>query len=328
VSVAEPPMPGYPNASMTVSTDLDRPSVSIGIPTFNRVKGLRRALASALAQDYCDLEIVISDNASTDETEALCREQAERDRRIRYIRLPSNRGATANFRLTLESARGELFMWLADDDWLDPNYVSRCAAILKSHPGHSLVAGADRYYENNQPRFDGTRLTLEQESGSDRLVSFLGQVIRNGTFYGLMRHDLLARVPFRHVLGGDWLVVGAMAFAGKVKTVDDVFVNRSLGGGSRDWSALMAMYSLSEHWAKDPGLLIAMNVFQDLMTSPAYAALGRAERLALGGRAFWAVLRRHYSRRQMPRLARTLATRIPQDWLGRHWGNGRRADQE
>ncbi|HLK88489.1 MAG TPA: glycosyltransferase family 2 protein [Polyangia bacterium] len=311
---------------MTASTDLDRCSVSIGIPTFNRVRGLRRALASVQAQDYRDLEIVISDNASTDETEAVCREQSESDRRIRYIRLPSNRGATANFRHTLESARGELFMWLADDDWLDPSYVSRCAAILKSHPDHSLVAGADRYYENGQPTFDGTRLTLEQDSGSERLVSYFRQVIRNGTFYGLMRRELLARVPFRHVLGGDWLTVGAMAFAGKVKTVDDVFVNRSLGGASRDWSALAAMYSLSEVWAENPGLTIAVNVFRDLMTSPVYAELGPAGRLALGGRAFWTVLHRHYSRRQIPGLAGTLVTRLPREWLGRRRAGGLRAD--
>ena len=119
---------------MTESVVGRRPSVSIGIPTYNRVRDLRRAIASATAQDYEDLEIFISDNASTDDTEPVCRSYVASDPRIRYVRQPVNRGATRNFQLALEGARGDFFMWLADDDWLDRSYISRCSEVLRADP--------------------------------------------------------------------------------------------------------------------------------------------------------------------------------------------------
>ncbi len=70
-----------------------KPLVSIGIPTYNRASVLRRAVESALTQDHTNLELVISDNASTDETEAVCQEFCERDNRVRYIRQKTNRGS-------------------------------------------------------------------------------------------------------------------------------------------------------------------------------------------------------------------------------------------
>src|SRR5713226_3275180 len=91
--------------------------VSIGLPTHNRSASLRRAIASALAQDYRPIELIVSDNGSTDETETICRAAAEHDSRIKYLRQPENRGAAANFQAVLDHARGDFFLWLADDDW-------------------------------------------------------------------------------------------------------------------------------------------------------------------------------------------------------------------
>jgi glycosyltransferase involved in cell wall biosynthesis len=296
---------------MTESVARRRPSVSIGIPTYNRVRGLRRAIESAIAQDYEDLEIFISDNASTDDTESVCRAYVASDPRIRYVRQPANRGATANFQLALEGARGDFFMWLADDDWLDRSYVSRCSGILRADPECGLASGADRYYENDKEVFSGTQVNLSERSGSDRVISFFRQVTRNGTFYGLMRRSLISKIPTYDVLGGDWLTIGAMAYFGTIRTLDDVFVNRSLGGASRDWSTLASMYALSTFQEENPGLTIAANVFANIASlSPVYSGLGRSRRVALAARASHAVFRRHYSRRQIPGLARQLAERL------------------
>ena len=296
---------------MTESVEGRRPSVSIGIPTYNRARDLRRAIESATGQDYKDLEIFISDNASTDDTESVCRGYAASDPRIRYVRQPANRGATTNFRLALEGARGDFFMWLADDDWLDGSYVSRCSEVLRADPACGLVSGADRYYENDTESFAGTPINLSERSGADRVVSFFRQVTRNGTFYGLMRRNFISMIPTYDVLGGDWLTIGAMAYLGKIRTRDDVFVNRSLGGASRDWSTLASMYALSKFQEENPGLTIAANVFVNIASSsPVYASLGRSGRVALAVRASHAVFRRHYSGRQVPGLAWQLAGRL------------------
>ena len=99
------------------------PTVSIGMPVYNGEKYIREALDSLLAQTFTDFELIISDNASTDDTGVICREYAARDPRVRYVRQSENRGAMANFQPVLDKARDEYFMWAAannrwDGAWL------------------------------------------------------------------------------------------------------------------------------------------------------------------------------------------------------------------
>ncbi len=92
------------------------PRVSIGLPVYNGSMYLRAALDSILQQDFEDFELIISDNASTDGTEAICRAYAARDRRVRYRRTQSNIGSARNYRRVFELARGEFFKWCSHDD--------------------------------------------------------------------------------------------------------------------------------------------------------------------------------------------------------------------
>ena len=87
---------------------MSEPLISVGIPTFNRAAQLARAAGSVLSQTHANLELVISDNASADETESLCRALCESDPRVRYLRQPLNRGPTANFNALFETMRGDL----------------------------------------------------------------------------------------------------------------------------------------------------------------------------------------------------------------------------
>ena len=96
------------------------PVVSIGVPVYNGGPYLADSLAAMSAQDLDALEIVISDNASTDDTEAMCRDAAERDARIRYHRMEENRGAARNYNRVFEMSRGSFFTWSAHDDWIAP----------------------------------------------------------------------------------------------------------------------------------------------------------------------------------------------------------------
>ena len=116
----------------------NQPLVSIGMPIYNAEEYLALAFESLLAQDYPNIELIISDNASRDRTEEICRDFLRRDPRIRYIQHRQNQGSPANFEFVAREARGEFFMWAAHDDLWHPSYVSRCLAKLQSTPSASV----------------------------------------------------------------------------------------------------------------------------------------------------------------------------------------------
>jgi glycosyltransferase involved in cell wall biosynthesis len=127
----------------------DQPLVSIGLPVYNAERYLRPALDSLLAQDYPDLELIVSDNASTDGTEEICRSYAQGDARVQYHRADQNMGAIWNFNRVFELARGEYFMWAAHDDLRDPRYVSACVAALRASPDAVLCCTGIRFIDED-----------------------------------------------------------------------------------------------------------------------------------------------------------------------------------
>jgi glycosyltransferase involved in cell wall biosynthesis len=110
------------------------PIVSIGMPVFNGADYIHRSLGSLLAQDYDDFEIIISDNASTDQTEEICRQFVREDNRIRYVRNQTNLGAARNYNNVFHLARGRFFKWAAHDDECHPAMIRRCVETLDNAP--------------------------------------------------------------------------------------------------------------------------------------------------------------------------------------------------
>lgn len=105
----------------------DSPIVSVGIPTYNRAVGLRNTLTCITGQTYKNLEIIISDNASTDlEVGTTIQEFLMKDNRIKYYRQGSNIGPALNFKFVLKKAQGHYFMWAADDDEWDFKFIEEC----------------------------------------------------------------------------------------------------------------------------------------------------------------------------------------------------------
>lgn len=307
------------------------PLVCIGIPTYNRVDGLKRAIDSVLGQTHRELRLVISDNASSDATEALCREFARRDDRIRYVRHNVNRGPTANFNFLFEELRDDYTMLLADDDWLDRDYVATCLAELRRRPDHALVCGRARYFRGDRPAGDGVRMQLPHDDPGARVAAYYAAVDDNGTFYGVMPREVLRRVaPMPNVLGNDWFHVAAIAFCGKVHTLETTRINRELGGTSQTIDEILAVFGArSRVDARLPYVKIAAGAFAQIAwASPVYAPLGPARRLGLGlraaSRAFrWKFSAWHLVAPTMLRLRRRQRGRWlwhPFEWLVRRGG--------
>lgn len=110
------------------------PRVSIGMPVFNGEKYLKEALDSILAQTYQDFELIISDNASTDRTQQICREYAAKDSRIHYYRNEKNLGAPRNHNRVFELSSGEYFKWAAHDDVHASEFLRKCVSVLDKDP--------------------------------------------------------------------------------------------------------------------------------------------------------------------------------------------------
>jgi glycosyltransferase involved in cell wall biosynthesis len=269
------------------------PLVSVGIPTFNRAAKLTRAVESVLAQTHRKLELVISDNASVDNTEAVCRAFREHDPRVRYLRSPHNRGPTANFNILFGELRGDYAMLLSDDDWLDHGYIASCLAELDRRPGYVLACGIAHYLRDGVVVREGVEMQLENDSPNKRVLTYLREVDENGVFYGLMPKAVLQRAaPLRNVLGNDWLLAAAIAAQGKVATVRATAINRELDGTSGDFVKLTATLGLPHWQTRIPHLVIAGEVFADIgWRSPVYRDLPILARARLALTAPMAAIR-------------------------------------
>lgn len=108
--------------------------VSVGIPVYNGEKFIEKALNSIIRQDYKNIEIIISDNASTDRTRQICESFKSKDKRITYYREENNKGAAFNFQKVFRLSSGEYFMWVAHDDLFESTYITKCIAKLEEYP--------------------------------------------------------------------------------------------------------------------------------------------------------------------------------------------------
>lgn len=270
------------------------PLVTVVVPTYQRPKTLQRAIESVLTQDYPNIEIIIGDNASTDGTEALCRDLEQHHANITYIRRPANVGATANFELLRSEGTGKYFAFLGDDDWFSPGYLSTCIGALEADPQVAVAAGRSVYHHPDKVVAEPNPIRLTAETGPDRVVDYYRLVRANGVFYGVVRSDVNARVgALRNCQGADMVHVAERAYLGKVLTFEQVSINRAVGGATVNLANVARSLGLGWFQTYLPQLAIVWWAVRDIaVDSPVYANLTRPARGVLAARAGWAVGRR------------------------------------
>jgi glycosyltransferase involved in cell wall biosynthesis len=289
----------------------DQPLVSVGIPTFNRLAGLRAAVESVLAQDYPAIEIIICDNASDDGTEEYGREVARRHANVTYLRNDTNIGPTGNFNRARAESTGEFLAWLGDDDWYGPGYVRACVECLERHPEAALATGRIAYEGDDGYLFDGVTVVCDQPTGPERVASYYRQVRDNGTFYGVARRSVIEGVPPKlNRMGNDWYLLAAEAFQGPILLVDGAVVHRRVGGATRSLKHVAQTFHFTWFEGEFPQVAIAGLALRDIgWHSPVYAPAGRVGRLALGVRCATIVVRR-FVLPNVPRYLRQLVARV------------------
>ncbi|MHB8590012.1 MAG: glycosyltransferase family 2 protein [Candidatus Dormibacteraceae bacterium] len=197
--------------------------VSIGMPLHNAERHLAEALDSLIAQDYENLELIISDNASSDGTGAICRAYAARDKRIRYHRADINHGAVWNFNRVLELATGEYFMWAAHDDTRAPSFVSVCVAALEARPDAVLCCTGVGFIDQDSHRVEPWFELVPPVGTTYRArVSAIARARFWLDFYGLIRRNALAQArPAQPVWGFDVAVALELCLRGQVLWVPE-----------------------------------------------------------------------------------------------------------
>lgn len=195
------------------------PQVSIGMPVYNGVPFIREALDSLLAQTFTDFELIISDNASTDGTEAICREYAAKDARIRYVRQSENRGAAANFQFVLDEAVGEYFMWAAADDvWL-PKFIETCVNLLNGDQSAQMAMTGYKCVSRFSPifnrKFPPILSSIEIEDREERVLSYAKQPFsthKDNLVYSVWRQGFIREIvnDVKIILQGRLIVGAAM----------------------------------------------------------------------------------------------------------------------
>jgi len=220
----------FQNSSVTSSF-----RISIGFPVFNGEPFVRKAIDSHLAQTYGDFELIISDNASTDDTAAICAEYARIDNRIRVVRQTVNCGVNLNHMKVFALAQGEFFRWAAADDIPSTDLLGHAVTLLDRDP--ALVAyvpdTANIDEVNSVTRPLERTLDLRSASPVERATAVLSNVYQMVFPQGLMRRSTLLSTSCRwNYFGWDFILLLELALRGQFCNVEGPLLYRRLHGGS------------------------------------------------------------------------------------------------
>lgn len=130
----------------------DSPLLSIVIPTYNYAHFLPEALDSLLRQDFPSMEIIVINDGSTDNTDEVIKEYAEKMPSLRYIRYEKNRGIHHVINHSIDLARGTYMHWLAADDFRAPHFVKRSMELLLKNPEIGICCSDCGYVEEARGR--------------------------------------------------------------------------------------------------------------------------------------------------------------------------------
>jgi glycosyltransferase involved in cell wall biosynthesis len=198
------------------------PAVSICLPVYNGENYLAIAIESMLAQTFADFELIITDNASTDRTEEICRRFADADPRVRYHRNERNVGGARNQAIAVQLSRGRYVRLSAHDDRVAPTHLEECIAILEERPDVVIAFTRTVVIDEvgtEEHQYCSTRGTAETPSRRFRELIFRDH--NCDALYGVIRGDVLRSVrPMENFIDGDKVFLCRLAFYGPFVSID------------------------------------------------------------------------------------------------------------
>jgi glycosyltransferase involved in cell wall biosynthesis len=211
------------------------PTLSIGLAVRNGSAVIGRCIESVLSQDFADLELIVCDNVSDDDTVETVAGYARTDKRIRLSVNPVNIGSHENMNRVLVTAEGDYFRWISADDWLEPGCLSACVKALAGRPD---AAGATTWFtihtEDGSTRHEEYRgefpTSLDPARRFERMLWFFhaGDDARYDPIYGMYRRrEIMRSHRLRPSERTDWLLSAELALMGPILHVEDRLANRT-----------------------------------------------------------------------------------------------------
>lgn len=223
------------------------PLVTIGIPTYNRPSELQKAIEASINQSYRNLEIIISDNCSPDpKVEELCREYADKDKRIKYFRQSENLGMGSNGEFVLNSANGEYFMWCMDDDWLSLNYIEESIKFLLNHLDYVIAYGEMNFYNIDYSIARRCKQhAFTENCDTSRVLKYCATAMSSSLSFGLTTTKLMRKVFINKMrLPADWIVMIKLLYEGKGVFIENISYNALNNGSSKNIESLKIAFNL------------------------------------------------------------------------------------
>ncbi len=193
-------MSEMPSVRESKSDSQSSPLITIAIPTYNRGSLVKNCVRSALAQSYPNIEVLVSDNASTDDTVANLK--SINDERLRVLTSPENVGPTANFNKCVREARGDYLVLAADDNTFAPQFLKKCVRLVRAEPDLPIVLAAydvlilGEFSESDRRRVPARlskNLSTGIWAGTDILGEYLNGRISAQLLSSIIRTDILRR---------------------------------------------------------------------------------------------------------------------------------------
>ena len=198
--------------------------VGVGLPVYNGARFIGQTLDALLGQSLSDFEVIISDNASTDETPAICAAYAARDSRIRFLRQPRNLGLPWNWNFVFQQSRGRYFKWAAANDIFSNNLLERCVELLQAEPSVVLAFGTTWLLEAegvDARKYRGA-FEVTDESPAVRYHEICSRLGLNSPVSGVVRRQALKNTGLiRPYPGSDVVLMAELALQGKFRIIGD-----------------------------------------------------------------------------------------------------------
>ena len=203
---------------------MDEPLVTVGIPVFNGEASILKALNSILDQSYKNLEIIVSDNCSTDSTWSILEDFARDNPKVTIISQKENIGLTNNFNFLVSRAKGKYFMWAAHDDTRDPAYIAKCVSKLEDSDTYGLCAPRTKVKSGSNDNYTWQSKLPKDLSSANEIERFKSAVreFPAVAMYGVYRtSSMKAANLLPNMIGSDLLFIQELALGSSIVEIED-----------------------------------------------------------------------------------------------------------